>query len=292
MKAYTGSSSHLITPKLTVLTYNETKINALESFAYQRSSNVYSGHPDHYHVNCFELTYVDRGNLIQCIGDREYKMTGGDVFVAFPNEIHRPSDQPMYVDTMWWLTLDIGNTESFLFLDRACAEDVIAKLYNIKHRIIKTNPKIVQPLIKNAFEYALTGEDGKYISAGYLSLFLHMVLNCDNKSASLSTPQISKVIDFILMNLDKDISLDELAEIANLSLSRFKQLFKDETGQTPRVYINCQKIYKAKKMLLENRHITDVAMNLGFSSSNYFAVFFKRYTSYSPSEFINKSKSE
>ena len=54
---------------------------------------------------------------------------------------------------------------------------------------------------------------------------------------------------------------------------------------TPREYINQLKIREAKRMLRENQSVTRVALDLGFGSSNYFAVLFKKITLYSPSQY-------
>ena len=54
---------------------------------------------------------------------------------------------------------------------------------------------------------------------------------------------------------------------------------------TPREYINQLKIREAKKLLKEGRSVTEVALELGFSSSNYFAVLFKKITLYTPTEY-------
>ena len=42
----------------------------------------------------------------------------------------------------------------------------------------------------------------------------------------------------------------------------------------------------ARQLLLEGRSVTDVAMELGFSSSNYFSSVFRRYTAMSPTQYL------
>jgi AraC-like DNA-binding protein len=77
-----------------------------------------------------------------------------------------------------------------------------------------------------------------------------------------------------------------LAEDAGLSLSRFKTKFKAQIGIAPHEFILRCKVEAAKKFLLEeNRNVTNTAMELGFSSSQYFATVFKRFTQQTPLEF-------
>ena len=54
----------------------------------------------------------------------------------------------------------------------------------------------------------------------------------------------------------------------------------------PRHYVNYHKIQLAKKMLLDGTSVTDTAMELGFGSSSYFTVVFRRYSACTPSEFL------
>jgi AraC-like DNA-binding protein len=78
-------------------------------------------------------------------------------------------------------------------------------------------------------------------------------------------------------------TITELAAMAYLSLPRFKQKFKQVTGVPPAEYIIREKIALAESLLAENqKSITDIAMDLGFCSSQHFSVVFKKYTGESP----------
>ena len=72
----------------------------------------------------------------------------------------------------------------------------------------------------------------------------------------------------------------------------FSYKFKRQLGTSPRNFINQQKIEQAKILLLEKMSITDVAMYLGFTSSSYFSTVFKKFTLYTPSEYIKNSLGE
>ena len=86
--------------------------------------------------------------------------------------------------------------------------------------------------------------------------------------------------------LEVRLGLEELAELAGLSLSGFKQKFRRETGITPREYINLLKIEKAKALLRAGSSVTETAFSLDFSSSSYFSVLFKQMEDMSPSEYV------
>ncbi len=74
-------------------------------------------------------------------------------------------------------------------------------------------------------------------------------------------------------------------------MSRFKTRFKQEIKISPREYINLEKIKVAEKMLKDSNYtITDIALSLSFSTSNYFAVLFKQVTGFTPTEYRIKSR--
>ncbi len=80
--------------------------------------------------------------------------------------------------------------------------------------------------------------------------------------------------------------LEDLARRAHLSLSHFKKRFKAETGLSPRQYILRDKIEAAKCLLSSQaKPITDIALDLGFVSSQYFATVFKRITGTTPTHY-------
>ena len=79
--------------------------------------------------------------------------------------------------------------------------------------------------------------------------------------------------------------------VARLSESRFKARFKREMGVPPAEYWLRKKVEQAS-VLLAKATITQVAHQLGFSSSQYFATVFKRYTLTSPSLVHAKSSGQ
>ncbi|MEA2012690.1 MAG: AraC family transcriptional regulator [Verrucomicrobiota bacterium] len=88
------------------------------------------------------------------------------------------------------------------------------------------------------------------------------------------------------LNIRKDISVADVAEYVNMSTARFSEKFKKETGLSPADSLSRMRCNKAKQMLSSSRHsITDIAFQLGFSSSQYFASVFKKYTGKTLSEF-------
>ncbi|HEY3377167.1 MAG TPA: helix-turn-helix transcriptional regulator, partial [Armatimonadota bacterium] len=87
------------------------------------------------------------------------------------------------------------------------------------------------------------------------------------------------------------LPLDTLAELLNLSTSRFKAKFKLEVGIPPAEYIMRRRLDRAKTLLCAGHSVTTTAYALGFPSSQYFATAFKRYTGQRPLDYLGTQRS-
>ncbi|MFQ9872255.1 MAG: helix-turn-helix domain-containing protein [Oscillospiraceae bacterium] len=73
-------------------------------------------------------------------------------------------------------------------------------------------------------------------------------------------------------------------------MSRFKQQFKEQVGVAPREYINNCRIEAAKELLsTREMPITQVALELNFSSSSYFSAVFKQITGMTPTQYLSRT---
>ena len=272
----------------TVLTSAELSVDGLQVFGRHYVTKAIPALNSHYHENCFEFTYISKGNSTFWVDNHEYKLSGGDVFFTFPDEVHSTGSVPLSVNEMYWFQLDVSNFRHFLFLGNDWAKELIQRLRSIQSRVIKTDNTEMKSLIKGCFSlFNSRQHDQRYEATCLLLVFLHKLLKYDKEVQFKYTPDIAKAMDYIIANLYEEISLDYLACLSGLSLSRFKQKFKEQIGVTPREFINFRKVEIAKNMLLLGQPVTSIAMELGFATSNYFAVVFRRFTTYSPTEYIN-----
>lgn len=276
------------TQKRVIYTQEQHHIPGVRSLAHHPTKDSIPSIKWHYHENAFEFVLSTKGILSFCTRTSSYKFSGGDVFIAFPNEVHSThstDDSPISPSDMYWFQLDISDPSNFLFMNEQAAQKMILNLKAIPHHVVKADAKEIQPLLIQAFDLASKGEEPEFIAA-CLQLFLHLLLSYSNREQFLLSPDIGRTLNYILDHISSEISLDELASIAHLSCSQYKQKFKKQLGVSPRYYINQQKIEQSKLLLLEGMSVTDVAMHLGFTTSGYFSTVFKKYTLYTPMEYI------
>ena len=102
----------------------------------------------------------------------------------------------------------------------------------------------------------------------------------------LNSTDVEKVNDYILKNIHRKIYTKELAEQVGLSESYFRVIFFQSFGYSPNDYLVKKRIDVAKQLLLQPRkNIIDIAYELGFSSSQYFANTFKKLTGFRPRDY-------
>jgi AraC-like DNA-binding protein len=98
--------------------------------------------------------------------------------------------------------------------------------------------------------------------------------------------QMYRVKSFIAANLDRELSLDEIADSVHLSKFYLSHLFKNFFSMSPISYHKLARINHAKKMLqLTDLSISEASESLGFSSIHAFSRVFKSVEGVSPSQY-------
>jgi AraC family transcriptional regulator len=107
---------------------------------------------------------------------------------------------------------------------------------------------------------------------------------------SLTPTQLQQVLDRINTNLDRDLSLVQIAEAINISPTYFASLFKSTTGISPHQYVIQQRVERAKLMLAKtDLAIANIALQVGFSSQSHLTQQFKRFTGMTPKQVRSSS---
>jgi AraC family transcriptional regulator len=100
--------------------------------------------------------------------------------------------------------------------------------------------------------------------------------------------KLRRVTEFIDENLGQDLTLAEIAEIAELSPFHFTRSFKQATGSTPIQFLMQRRIDFAKRLLTDSElPIVEVGLNAGFKNQSHFTTFFRKITSMTPKAFRN-----
>lgn len=97
---------------------------------------------------------------------------------------------------------------------------------------------------------------------------------------------LARVQTYVKNNLDCEISLKTMSEIAGMSQSNFSRRFKAGTGLTPYQYVMKERLEAAKFMLrYEETDLVSIAAATGFSSQAHFTTVFGKATQMTPFQY-------
>jgi AraC family transcriptional regulator len=110
---------------------------------------------------------------------------------------------------------------------------------------------------------------------------------CDRgPAAPVGDQRIRAAVDFIHANLGWTITLEELAAEADLSPGYFVTAFRQATGLPPHRYVLKERVERAKLLLAEpDRAISQIALDVGFSSQSHLTSVFRRTTGMTPKSY-------
>ena len=122
------------------------------------------------------------------------------------------------------------------------------------------------------------------------TLTLHLLKNYstanlkqENTHGGLSGYKLRRIEEFINANLEEDLSLAEIAVVADLSQFHFARAFRKSTGLTPQQYLMQQRIERAKELLAKGElPIVEISLRTGFKNQSHFTTLFRKFTRLTP----------
>lgn len=109
-------------------------------------------------------------------------------------------------------------------------------------------------------------------------------MDSDREKQSESVMERAKV--YIRQNFQKDLTLDEVSKIVDISPYYFSKLFKQETGENFIEYLTKVRMKNAEELLKDSHYsIKEICVMSGYGDPNYFSRIFKKYEGVTPSEY-------
>jgi len=269
-------------------------------------SSYYTDRPEdiipwHWHEE-IEIVYIESGQMEIKIPSKSFLLEKGDCIVINSNILHYGvAIMECKLRSLVFNSALITGNESFVF----------AKKY-------------MQPLLScNSFcGYFIKAEDNKNVTLwfncafealaqdcyGYefivreklsrICLFLYREFNpqtnTQNDLPSQDNLRIRKMLAYINKNFADDISLSEIASIADISERECLRCFKKTIQLSPIQYLLKYRIMQGAEMLLKNPaySISEIATSCGFDSPSNFTKIFKRFYNCTPREYRNQNRNK
>jgi AraC-like DNA-binding protein len=98
--------------------------------------------------------------------------------------------------------------------------------------------------------------------------------------------KINDVFDFMLANYSREVKLEEIADVANMSSTAFCRYFKHHTRKTYSRFLNEIRVGQACKMLVDDKlSVSIICYDSGFNNISNFNRQFKKITGFTPSAY-------
>ncbi|MCT3672078.1 helix-turn-helix transcriptional regulator [Elizabethkingia anophelis] len=106
---------------------------------------------------------------------------------------------------------------------------------------------------------------------------------------SKNKTRLENIFTYVEHHYDKEINIEDVAKLANLTLPAFCNFFKKATQITFTEFVNRYRISKACLLMTQDKTISECSYSCGFNNVTYFNRMFKKYTNKTPSEFIRSN---
>ncbi len=251
--------------------------------------------------NYIEIIYALSGKYQILLNNKNYSFCRGDMVLINSNEIHNIFSldegvnryivvkfEPEMLYTTAQSLFEMKYVMPFILSDST--HQKVFKREEIEKTVI---PDLIQGINR---EYS----DQQYgyelaVRANIYNLFLFILrrwneqnvdLNIDEEINKDMMKRIQTVFDYIEENYQNDITASEMAQLCNLSYSYFSRLFTRIMKKNFREYLNYVRIIKSERLLTSSDlNITEIAMQVGFSSSSYYIQQFKLNKDISPKQY-------
>lgn len=246
---------------------------------------------EHHHTEC-ELSLFLSGRGIYTVHGKSYEFQAGSVFLFGSNEAHCITE--IYED------FELLNTqfEPRLLWERSETVELLnlfaSRSKHFQNRITNNDPELNEAI--RSLERELTDQracctvQAKYI---LFSALVHIIRHYDyvNPDKMLNAPSsaigsLKRAIRYINDNLERKLTLREIADVACMTPTYFSSLFKRFNGISPWEYITIKRVERTVEML-KTTDLTklEIAEQCGFSSSSNFYKAFYHITGKTPSDF-------
>jgi len=254
-----------------------------------------------------EIAYVISGSGLHIVGDKQYEVTRGDLFIInldvphgfFPKVggtkspiVYNCVFMPQFLDISLFSSNHFEDiTSSFLF------RSLFPDDYTSHPDLTLSGSEFIE--IRDLFEKMYS--EYKQIKKGYgdiiraylieliVKIFRYIEGNSTRSPLQKNQELINKAIDYMKMNYTSEIKLSDLAMQSFISKNYFSKLFKEVTGTNVSDYIQFLRTDQACILLkTTDMKVTDIASQVGFSDIKFFYEVFKKITGETPGDHRKK----
>lgn len=260
------------------------------------------GYAMHKHSS-YELHYIKSGYGEVTFDDKRYQIEPGDLYLCAPNTPHM---QLVYDGFMleYAIRFDIEQLSNNKENTTVQESRSIISLLDAGSTHIMHNQIGIEQLFECTFNEAINKKAGYFIAIkqcitsiiletarSYNSIASNKLTNYNLPTKDIDTHRMDLINKYITDNIASNISNQDVASYTHMSIRQVYRVIKKNTGLSTHEYINSIKINRAKMLLhKKDKTLESIAQQLGYSSAFHLSTIFKKFTGYSPKQYIEVTK--
>ncbi|MFL5773956.1 MAG: AraC family transcriptional regulator, partial [Flavisolibacter sp.] len=245
--------------------------------------------------------YIIDGRFDWIIEDQHHILYPGDLAIVLPNQNFGGEKDLLDIGTVSWMHVELQQLEKngriamggwSRLSEPECR--TIGRILLLNNCPVLSDVKDAGQLFQNMQAEFFNQEIGYVTRINQLidELFILSArqLTRQNNSRRDFPQTFMKLEQSLRENLSHQWTVEEMAALVGLGTTAFSEKVKSYTGFSPLNYLINIRISEAIKLLKRPEvHVTDIALDVGFYSSQHFATTFKKLTGYTPSDFRKKN---
>ncbi|RAK02671.1 AraC-like DNA-binding protein [Larkinella arboricola] len=278
--------------------FHKVPVNAQDSFSVRHDRKPNFGNIWHYHPE-LELHYVIQGEGVRFIGDNVSNFSAGEILLVGENLPHTWRCNDAYFqdnsrleveailmqfrpDCLGRDFLNLAETQPIRRLYERASQGLLIKgktgekIASLLYSVVEARPLQRLIILLSILEILSQSDELETITSEHAFY----------QSNELETVRLNKVCTYTLSNYAKEITLEEVASIASLSVTSFCRYFKMMTHKTYHEFLTEVRISHACRALVENKLSAEViCFDSGFNNLSNFYRHFKRVKGVTPLEY-------
>lgn len=237
----------------------------------------------------YTFCYVAQGRINLTVDRKDYVVQKG-FFLIPPNVPHQYNNRNNHGEyEIYWIHFTGSDAGALvrqcgLDGDYVFITDVVEEIHSLVQTMIREmifKHELYENIIRSLLTYVLSAvaRRVKWLNSA----------KADRKFDA----RVQKALEHIYLYYTHNLSIKELADLCNLSVSRFSALFKQTFGLFPLQYIILYRVKRACILLQSTeKTVTQIAEMVGFNDSLYFSRIFRKNIGVSPTHFRNSLNPE
>jgi len=253
--------------------------SGVETLLLENSSHSF---PAHSHDHIYALGLMESGACYYLSPGREGDLISrGEICLLNPSQVHSgiPADwrpvtyRMLYLDRPW--------------VNRAAEERGRPGIPEFSSRVISGRGRA--PVFRRIASGILRREEPLTLEAELFDLLFGTgpvrPFPLEGKPGRSAPPAVLRAMEFLSLDLSRNISLEETARAAGSSRYHLIRLFREATGLTPHAFRTVCRVDLARELLRKGQEPSRVCFDAGFCDQSHFIRTFKAYTGLTPREY-------